>query len=125
MTDYTRKLAEFVAQGKYEDFPTEVVEQTKLLILDTLGCAIAGYTQASEEVGWLISLAKKHCTGGNCSIICDGAKTSPGYAALVNGGMVHTIDYDDTHMGSIIKYGSQHQVLPIHPVQSYGHCHCA
>jgi len=44
MTDYTRKLSEFVKRGKYENFPAEVVEQAKLLMLDTLGCAIAGYT---------------------------------------------------------------------------------
>ncbi len=116
MTDYTRKLAEFVTKGKFEDFPAEVVEQAKLLMLDTLGCAIAGYTQASDEVEWLLNLAQKHCPGGNCSIICDGSKTSPAYAALVNGGMVHTIDYDDTHMGSIIKCGSS--LLPV--ILAYG-----
>lgn len=109
--EYTKKLAEFAVEKQFETLPDEVIEQSKLMILDTLGCAIAGYTQAAEEVGWLIDLAKKQCPQGSCAIICDGAKTSPGYAALVNGGMVHTIDFDDTHMGSIIKCGSS--LLPV------------
>ena len=103
---YTQKLAEFVEKKNFQDFPSEAIEQAKMLMLDSLGCAIAGYTQAAEEVEWMVELAKKQCPSGNCTIICDGSKTCSSYAAMVNGGMVHTIDYDDTHMGSIVKFGS-------------------
>lgn len=43
---------------------------------------------------------------GNSTCFCDGFKTSSAYAALANAAMVHTVDFDDTHMGSITHLGS-------------------
>ena len=39
---HTRKIAEFVSSLRYEQIPPEVIERIKLLILDSLGCAIYG-----------------------------------------------------------------------------------
>ena len=39
---YTAGLAEFVAGLRYEQIPGEVRERIKLLILDSLGCALFG-----------------------------------------------------------------------------------
>jgi 2-methylcitrate dehydratase PrpD len=39
---YTAGLARFVASLRYEDIPAEVKERIKLLMLDSLGCAIFG-----------------------------------------------------------------------------------
>ncbi len=39
---YTRGIAEFVAGLYYESIPGEVLDRIKLLILDSLGCAIFG-----------------------------------------------------------------------------------
>ena len=39
---HTRKIAEFVAGVRYEQIPADVRERLKLLILDSLGCAIYG-----------------------------------------------------------------------------------
>jgi len=39
---YTRKMAEFVSSLTYDRIPAEVCERIKLLILDSLGCAIYG-----------------------------------------------------------------------------------
>ena len=39
---HTRKIAEFVSGLTYEQIPAEVRERIKLLILDSLGCAISG-----------------------------------------------------------------------------------
>ncbi len=103
----TRKLAEFAAETRYKDLPKEVVEQAKALILDTLGCAIGGYTLASEEVQWILELVKKQgCKGGPSTVFCDGYKTTAAHAALANGAMVHTVDFDDTHMGSVAHLGA-------------------
>jgi 2-methylcitrate dehydratase PrpD len=105
--DRTKRLAEFAAETGYKDLPKEVVEQAKFLILDTLGCAIGGYTLASEEVKWVLELVKNQgCTGGPSTVFCDGFKTTAAYAALANGAMVHTVDFDDTHMGSVAHLGA-------------------
>jgi aconitate decarboxylase len=39
---HTRRIAEFVSGLTYEKIPAEVRERIKLLILDSLGCAIYG-----------------------------------------------------------------------------------
>ena len=39
---YTRGIAEFVAGLRYEAIPGAVIERIKLLMLDSLGCAIFG-----------------------------------------------------------------------------------
>jgi 2-methylcitrate dehydratase PrpD len=98
---WTKTLARFAAETRYPDLPPEVVEQAKLLMLDAVGCALAGYTVASEEVSWVIRLVKTQGGSGPATIFCDGSKTSPAFAALANSTMVHTVDFDDTHLGSI------------------------
>ena len=39
---HTRRIAEFVSGLTYERIPAEVRERIKLLVLDSLGCAIYG-----------------------------------------------------------------------------------
>ena len=39
---HTRRIADFVSQLRYEQIPESVRERAKLLILDSLGCAIYG-----------------------------------------------------------------------------------
>ena len=53
----TKKLSEFAFDFSYDDLPSEVTEQAKLFILDTLGCALGGRTQAKEEVSWITMFA--------------------------------------------------------------------
>ena len=104
--EYTRKLAEYVYKTKFEDFPKEVVDQTCMFIMDTMGCALGGYTLAHEEAAFTLKYAKNNCGAGSCTIWCDGGKTNPAFAALVNAAMVHTVDYDDTHMGCVAHFGA-------------------
>jgi 2-methylcitrate dehydratase PrpD len=102
----THILAEYVSKTSYADLPKEVVRKAKGTLLDTLGCAIAGYTLASHEFHWIFDLVKE--MGGNpeSTVFLDGLKTSSPQAALVNGTLVHTIDFDDTHLGSIAHLGA-------------------
>ena len=48
----TRELAKFVVEKEFKEIPKEVIEQAKLLIIDTPGCGFTGFTQASQEVKW-------------------------------------------------------------------------
>ncbi len=104
--DLTRQLAEFVARTSFDDLPTEVVEQAKLFTLDTLGCALGGRVQAREEVSWVTGFAAAQKAGGYSTVFGEAGKTSAVTAALTNGAMAHTIDFDDTHMPSISHLGS-------------------
>ena len=39
---HTRAIAQFISAIRYEDIPAEVIARIKLLILDSLGCALYG-----------------------------------------------------------------------------------
>jgi len=102
----TQVLAEYAAKGSFSALPEEVVLKAKGIILDTLGCGIAGYTLANQEFHWAYDVVKE--MGGNpeSTVFIKGVKTSAPQAALVNGALIHTIDFDDTHLGSIAHLGA-------------------
>ncbi len=102
----TQVLAEYVNRTSFSALPKDVVRKAKGIVLDTLGCGIAGYTLASHEFHWILDLVKE--MGGNpqSTVFLDGMKTSAPQAAMVNGALIHTVDFDDTHMGSISHLGA-------------------
>jgi 2-methylcitrate dehydratase PrpD len=102
----TQILSEYTARVKFSDLPPEVVLKAKGIVLDTLGCAIAGYTLASHEFHWIYDLAKEMGGNSESTVWLAGMKTSCAQAALVNGTLVHTVDFDDTHLGSIAHLGA-------------------
>jgi len=104
--DPTRELAKFVAEKEYEEIPKEVIEQAKLLIIDALGCGLGGFTQASKEANWILELVREQGGNEEATVFCDGFRTSAANAALANSTIVHTIDFDDTHMASLSHLGS-------------------
>lgn len=89
----TDALTDFVYNSKYEDLPTEAVHETKRILLDTLGVAIAGNT---VEKGQLASaLAVRN--GGQCeATIIGGKKVAAVNAAFANGELMNALDWDIT-----------------------------
>ena len=104
--DPTRELAKFVAEKEYEEIPKEVIEQAKLLIIDTLGCGLGGFTQASKEANWILELVREQGGNEEATVFCAGFRTSAANAALANSTIAHTIDFDDGHMASLSHLGS-------------------
>ena len=95
----SKHLAEFVVSTKYEDIPEDVVEFTKLCILDYFSSAIAGKdTLPIRKIEEMVEML-----GGNeqASLI-NGGKSSVANAALLNGAASHIVEQDDIHKGSII-----------------------
>lgn len=106
MPDYTRLLAELVANTSFDDLPAEVVERAKVVMMDTLSCAVAGYTKAPEECAWIIRVVKELGGTPESTIWMDGSRVSAMMAAMADACMVHTIDFDDTHLESVAHLGS-------------------
>ena len=46
----TRRLARFSRELQFEDLPSNVVEQAKRCILDTLGCSLGGSTLSTSKI---------------------------------------------------------------------------
>src|SRR5690606_19837936 len=83
---YTRGLAACVSGLRYEQIPAEVLARIKLLILDSLGCAIYG-----SELPWsriLVDTLRRLDNGAGASVWGTPYRLSAPHAALVNGTLV-------------------------------------
>src|ERR1700687_1571371 len=113
----TNYVAEFVTTAKYAEIPEEVIELGKKSILDGLGLALAG---SRAETGPLSRQYVKNAgiCGGKATIIGTAQKTSPRFAAFVNGVSIHADDFDDTQLATAKDrvYGLLvHPTVPVLP----------
>lgn len=94
------RLSSFVATLKWDDIPAPVRERAKLQILDGLGVGVA----ANAHPFAAHALAGVAALGGHgiCSVIGQRGGLSLRDAALANGMLVHGLDFDDTHLASIV-----------------------
>lgn len=99
-------IAGFVAGVDAKSLPDEVVTATRRIILDALACAVAGFYLAEDIVRPIRAYALDVGGPGSSTLLVGGEQVSAPTAALANGTTVHTIDYDDTHMGSIAHFGA-------------------
>ena len=80
---YTRGIAEFVSGLTYDAIPVEVRTRIKLLMLDSLGCALYG-----ADLGWtriLQDTLGRIDTTRSAAVWGTQLKLSAPHAALVNG----------------------------------------
>jgi len=97
MEPLTRTLVHFSHGLKFEDLSSEVVHQTKCLLLDYLGVTIAGTrTESAQAVYRMILNDTNNLRLGPCTIIGTSSRSSPERAALANGTASHSVELDDT-----------------------------
>jgi 2-methylcitrate dehydratase PrpD len=114
LTDY---VGEFVATTKYEEIPQDVIELGKKSILDGLGLALAGSMAQTGTICRQYVQNLGICTGKS-TIIGSTRKTSPRFAAFVNGVSLHADDFDDTQLSAAKDrvYGLLvHPTVPVLP----------
>jgi 2-methylcitrate dehydratase PrpD len=89
----TRKLAAFAAALKYEQLPAATTETAKRLLLDSIGCLIAGTAAAPGQSAARMA----QCMGGNpqATVFADGTRNSVCHAAFVNGMTLYSVGLND------------------------------
>ena len=92
---YSEKMADFISDLNFVDIPGDVVEKTKHLVLDTLGCALAAVDE--EFTKNILDVAKSMGGTAESTVWGPGVKLPAANAALVNGTMAHGLDFDDMH----------------------------
>lgn len=97
------ELARNVAKVRYEDIPEGAIEATKKDILDILGTTLAG--SSSPNCRSVVELVKDWDGKKEATIIGYGGKAPSILAAMANGVMAHTLDFDDTHDRAILHAG--------------------
>ena len=93
-------LARWYLGLSMKDLPEDILDRTKMHVLDILGLALAG---APREPGRRVrEAATTLYRGGDCRILGFGDQVGMLGAALANGTMAHDMEYDDTHNESIV-----------------------
>lgn len=99
-TGTTRQLASYVADLRYDHLPPEVVERLEELFLDWAASSLAGKGERPVEAveRFARSMGPED---GPSEVLVSRRRTSPLFAALVNGAASHMVEQDDVHNGSV------------------------
>lgn len=105
----TQQLAQFAATTRYEDIPAKVVHESRRLLLDTLGCALAGIDTPSGVVARRFAAIGGGYPDATAIGLLD--KTTPASAAYLNARLANILDADDTfptssHFGSATVFSA-------------------
>jgi 2-methylcitrate dehydratase PrpD len=101
-------LAEFLVREKFDDLPRETVEKVKEYVLDVIGCTVAASKQ--PQIKALLEVLRTEGGKPHSSVFAHGFKTSVMNAAMLNGTMGHTFDFDDDH-----REGTMHPSVAVFP----------
>jgi 2-methylcitrate dehydratase PrpD len=99
MNDSIDPIVRYASTFSSEDVPEPIINITRDLFLDTLGCILAG--SSAKGIHELKEIT--NFWGGNrqATVFCLDDKTSAPSAAFLNSVMGHANDYDDTHDGAL------------------------
>ena len=102
----TQRMAHFIANAKFEDIPTPAVNLAKLCLLDAVGCAVYGTTR---PLGKIITSFVDELGGKPVArVVGTPIQTNAVNAALANGTLGHSEDFDD--------FAAGHQAVLLMPV---------
>jgi len=95
----SERLAEFAAGLRFEDIPVEVRERAKYLILDAVGVALAS---SRRDFASVAMAAFTELDGGRYPVIGMSERLALRDAVVMNGLLIHGLDYDDTHIEGVV-----------------------
>src|SRR5882757_476197 len=98
--DVTRILAKYVVSAKLADLPKPVRKEATRTLLNWVGCTLGG--SRTEAVTNATAALTPFFGPAQASLL--GRKERPDllHAALLNGISSHILDYDDTHLRTVI-----------------------
>ncbi|MCU0888789.1 MAG: MmgE/PrpD family protein, partial [Rubritepida sp.] len=110
MRAITTEFATWAAAVDTATLPAPVVARTKALVLDLVGNIVRARHDAESTPALLAAARALGLAGGNAAVFGDAARYTPAGAALLNGALAHSLDFDDTHAA-----GSLHPGAPVIP----------
>jgi aconitate decarboxylase len=101
---HTRAIAEFVSTFSFERIPSDVLARIKLLVLDSLGCAIYGVILPWSRI--LRETLAAEDTTAAAAIWGTAERLSSPHAVLANGASVQSFELDDVHRVGVLHVGA-------------------
>jgi 2-methylcitrate dehydratase PrpD len=94
-----RELVRAARAASSVPLPEDVATAARLHFLDAIGVGLAS---AGSPIGAAYrSLAAELAKGGPATVFGQSTGASASDAAMINGGLIHSLEFDDTHTGSI------------------------
>jgi 2-methylcitrate dehydratase len=91
----TARMAQWAASLRFEQIAPEAVREAKRFLLDSLACALGGYTQ--HDVRIALEVLDEIAAAGPATVIGSGKRFDPVSASLANALMVRVMDYNDIY----------------------------
>ncbi len=98
--DVTARLARFLAESRWSDIPQAVRHEAKRALLNWLGCALGGCRD--EAVERTLAALAEFSFPRQAALIGRRERLDVLNAALINAMSSSTLDYDDTHLRTVI-----------------------
>jgi len=98
------ELAIWASSLGFEDLPEDVVEATKLRVMDVIGLSLAGAETPFGRSTRAAAIALS--PPGPCRVLGTGDKLGVTAAAFANGAFSQALEFDDTHNESIVHMSS-------------------
>jgi 2-methylcitrate dehydratase PrpD len=96
----SERLADFATDFALDNAPPAVIQRAKHLVLDAIGCAFAA---RNEQFADRIATSVAKLAGqGPRGVVGMGYRLPLRDAAVVNGMLMHGLDYDDTHAAGVL-----------------------
>ena len=93
MSTIAEQMSSWTVALHYSRLPDEVIHLAKRMIIDTIGCALGGYTSEPSKIAR--DMAGTVSSNQPCTIIGSGLTSSPDLATFANGVMIRYLDYND------------------------------
>lgn len=98
MQNITDQYARFVTGVTWDSLPQSVVREVKRILLDSVGCAVAGLS--TDKAKHAVELALRQGGAHEASILGLGTKVPAASAAFANAEMVNGLDYNASLNGA-------------------------
>jgi len=102
-TNITRTLARYVLSAKKEDLPSKVRHEAARTLLNYVGCAVGGSNHETVDIA--VAALSPFSGPAQASVLGRKERLDILHASLMNGISSHVLDYDDTHLRTIIHPG--------------------
>ena len=106
MVDVTKQLARFIVDSRWSAIPQEVRHEAKRALLNWLGCAIGGCNDPAVDTA--LAALREFSGPPQATVLGRRERLDILNAALINGIGSNVLDFDDTHLRSVI-----HPTVPV------------
>lgn len=110
MTAVTTELSAWCAAITPASVPEPVLRRAAALTLDLVGNMVRARHDAESTPALIAAVRALGLCGGEATVFGDAMRYTPAGAALLNGALGHSLDFDDTHAA-----GSLHPGAPVIP----------